>query len=534
MLSSFLAAAAVCHAYAVRPERMGAKTMTHTARVGDLLEPAGALAKSKSPSEALAAVKAASGVVNSILLQSGNATAHMSEGDQKLLKQVIELMDQSIYGSMNASHAADDKSLASAIADIEQCNTNIANRQAADGDLGLLHQSVSSKQGELNDLQDIVDKKTTANISAWKAFRLHMDLIQPPPKVPEFPSRTMGALDVYFESSPFCLWYDSQQDAYVIKRDKFVAADLALKQAIEAYGLGKAKRDVQYCDWKTELEGACTAFDECYSTKSTFYTNELKPRVKTDMEARIEAYKAGETLIQQIKFLLGTSKTRETPPVSATRYTMDFPPVPSQGTCDLSPLSSSEWVPAVDCWEPQPDYTSCPSKGGKSAKCTKWKDTLPGSPLRGGSHTVVMSLEMGARALSARNRQWMFNLGQEGQFADHWLFNAHHSSASIQFGAWSGAQIGRADISTAHTLVTTYDSSTKDYTLYINGALSQKRSSMHMDIKNGQMLIGMLNGHGADIDFQGCVDSVDVYRHAMTASQVKAASDHVKTSCSAQ
>lgn len=532
MLSIFLAAAALCHASAVRPERMAGKSVTHTARIGDLLEPAGALAKSKNPSDTLAAVRAASGIVNSILLQSGNATEHMSEGDQKLLKQVIELMDQSIYGSMNASHAADERTLSGAIADIEQCNTNIANRQAAAGDLGLMLQSVRTKQGELNDLQDIVDKKTAGNVSAWKAFRLHMDLIQDPPKVPDFPSRTMGALDVYFERSPFCLWYDSQQDEYVIKRDKFVAADLALKQALEAYSLGKAKRDVQYCDWKTELEGACATFDDCHSTKSTFYTNELKPRVKTDMEARIEAYKAGETLIQQIKFLLGTSKTRETPPVSSSRYAIDFPPVPSKGTCDLSPLSSSEWVPSVDCWEPQPDYTSCPSKGGKSGKCTKWTDTLPGSPLRGGSHTVVMSLEMGARALSSKNRQWMFNLGQEGRFANHWLFNAQHSSAHIQFGAWSGAQIGRADISTAHTLVTTFDSSTKEYTLYVNGHLSQTRSSMHMDIANGQMLIGMTGGHGADVDFQGCVDGVDVYRYAMTASQAQVASDHVKTSCS--
>jgi len=71
--------------------------------------------------------------------------------------------------------------------------------------------------------------------------------------------------------------------------------------------------------------------------------------VTTDMHSRIENFKAGETLLQQIKFLLAESGTRETPTVKTSRYEIDFPSVPGQGTCDLSPLTSSEWVPVVDC-----------------------------------------------------------------------------------------------------------------------------------------------------------------------------------------
>jgi len=355
MLSILLVAAALGQCAAVRPERLGAKVVSQVATIADLLEPVRAMAHSTRPIDRLAAFKAANGIVNKILLQSGNATKHMSESEQELLQKVVDLMESSIYASMDSSHKADESALGAAISDIEKCSSDIANRLAATGDLGRMHQSVRTKQSDLNDLQAVVDEKTAANTSAWEAFALHMSLIANPPEVPSFPARTMGALDVYFEKSPFCLWFTQQQEAYVVKRDAFVAADKALKEAIAAYDVKKAMRDVQYCDWKTELEEGCGAFEDCYSTKSDFYTKELKPRVTTDMQARIENFKAGETLVQQIKFLLAKSTSRETPTVDSSRYEVDFPAVPDQGTCDLSPLTSSEWVPTVTCKGTEPE-----------------------------------------------------------------------------------------------------------------------------------------------------------------------------------
>jgi len=375
MLSILLVAAALGQCAAVRPERLGAKVVSQVATIADLLEPVRAMAHSTRPIDRLAAFKAANGIVNKILLQSGNATKHMSESEQELLQKVVDLMESSIYASMDSSHKADESALGAAISDIEKCSSDIANRLAATGDLGRMHQSVRTKQSDLNDLQAVVDEKTAANTSAWEAFALHMSLIANPPEVPSFPARTMGALDVYFEKSPFCLWFTQQQEAYVVKRDAFVAADKALKEAIAAYDVKKAMRDVQYCDWKTELEEGCGAFEDCYSTKSDFYTKELKPRVTTDMQARIENFKAGETLVQQIKFLLAKSTSRETPTVDSSRYEVDFPPVPDQGTCDLSPLTSSEWVPTVQCEgeeELKPTITTPSCSGVTPTGSTKW------------------------------------------------------------------------------------------------------------------------------------------------------------------
>merc|ERR1719512_51139 len=130
-------------------------------------------------------------------------------------------------------------------------------------------------------------------------------MISPAPACPDFPARTMPALDVYFEKSEYSIWFAAQQASYDAMRDAFTAADSALTDAIRAYNIHKAVRDVQYCDWKSELEAACAAFDKCFKEKSDFYTKTLVPRVTSDMNSRIEVKKAGDTVVHQINFLLG-------------------------------------------------------------------------------------------------------------------------------------------------------------------------------------------------------------------------------------
>merc|ERR1719203_1913449 len=301
------------------------------------------------------ALKTATGIMDSILMQAGNATDHLSDDDAKLLRSVIELVETSIYGSMDSSHGADESALGMAISQIEQCNVDLSNRLEASGDLGALHMSVSEKQWELNGLRDKKDSANATREAEWEKFSTHMTMIREPESCPALPSRTMPALDVFFEKSEYSVWFAAAQAEYVAHRDAFVAADDALKAAIEAYNLQKARRDTQYCDWKRELEQSCENFETCFRERSRYYTDELTPRVQSDMASRIEAFKAGETLVQQIKFLLADSTTRETPEVDTSRFEVQFPALPDKGPCDLSPLDSAEWVPTPDCHaEPKP------------------------------------------------------------------------------------------------------------------------------------------------------------------------------------
>jgi len=204
-------------------------------------------------------------------------------------------------------------------------------------------------QTELNRLQGVVDDETSNNASAWDTFNNHMQMISNPPACPGLPGRTMPQLDVFFEKSEYSIWFAHNEAAYAAARAKYVAADAALAAAIEAYNIQKAIRDTQYCDWKTELEAACASFDACFAEKSDDFNKRLVPRVQSDMNSRIEALKAGETLVHQIKFLLADVANQETPDIDTSRYELDFPILPPKGECDLSVLDDAKWVPTPEC-----------------------------------------------------------------------------------------------------------------------------------------------------------------------------------------
>jgi len=308
------------------------------------------LADSLSTTDRMTFLKDASSVVDNILLQAGNATEHLEAADTELLGQVIRLIEGDMYGSMKDSHDGDAQNLADTIADISACNAEITARQSATGDLGLIHQEAIKLQIELDRLQGVVDEKTSDNDTKWDEFENHMRIISDPPPCPEFPNpRGMAAFDVYFERSPYSAWWTAARKPYHEHKRRWEAAHEALKQAISAYDIHKGQRDVKYCDYKNELEAACAAFNLCYTTKVDYYTNTLVPRVKIEMNQRIEVCKVGQTLLAQVRFLLADEKTSETPEFSTSRFEVNFPEVPAKEVCDLSPLTVSSWNPPVTC-----------------------------------------------------------------------------------------------------------------------------------------------------------------------------------------
>jgi len=339
-----LLALAASQSLAMRPELGRAAVSKDIQRIGEVVS------KITGPQDSLAMLKQASSMVSGILAQ-GPADDHMSDDDRQLLSSVVDLIEKTIFGSMDSAHQADVDALNDAIAAISKCNSDVTFRQSPEGDLGILHAAVQDKQTELDRLQGVVDEKTEVNNTKWEEFDSHMQMISDAPACPDFPARTMPALDVYFEKSDYSVWFSAQQSSYNAVRAEFAAADSALQDAIDAYNLGLAKRNVQYCDWKNELDAACHAYVTCFVAASNFYRLELKPRVETDMNGRIEVYKAGETLVHQVHFLLGEVATQETPAIDTARYEIEFPKMPGRVRCDQRVLDSPIWQPAVVCFE---------------------------------------------------------------------------------------------------------------------------------------------------------------------------------------
>jgi len=520
MLFTFLAALAACQTTAMRPELSRTRVSQKIATIGDILS------KLSSPKDSGAALQEVAGIMDGILAETGNATEHMSDADEALLREVVGMLRKSMYKSMDAFHAADKEDLKDGKKAVEECNANIAHRLSPAGDLGKLEMQVTQKQNELNRLQDVVDEKTLANATEWRAFDNHMQNIPTAPACPSLPSRTMPALDVFFEESEYVNWFTFQKVQYDAARMKWAIADKNLKKAISDYNIQKAKRDTQYCDWKAELIAACAEFDLCYETTSNAYTKVLVPRVQKDSAERQVNFKAGETIIHQIKFLLAEVAVQETPPIDTSRYEIDIPTLPPKGVCDLSVLDDAKWVPTPVCNDLSPDYESRPRSLDFSG-CSNYKDSLPGKPLGGDSHTVVMEVEVKPAAVSASKRQWILNIGQINTGANHWLWNAQSGIDKIQFGAYNGAQIHTADISTGHTLATSFDGATKMYSLYVDGVFHSSRA-VPLNIQNGEMHVGIRPSvWTSNLDFQGCVRGVDVYRSHLSEGQVAVASRRI-------
>merc|ERR550532_2619203 len=130
----------------MRPEVSRVQLSRDISEVGSLLS------KISSPKESLGALKAASRIVDGILLQAGNATEHMSSDDQALLNSVLTLVQTTIYGSMESASTADAASLAAGVDEAAACNSDIAFRQSPSGDLGILEGHTTTKQTELDRL----------------------------------------------------------------------------------------------------------------------------------------------------------------------------------------------------------------------------------------------------------------------------------------------------------------------------------------------------------------------------------------------
>ena len=163
-----------------------------------------------------------------------------------------------------------------------------------------------------------------------------------------------------------------------------------------------------------------------------------------------------------------------------------------------------------------------------------------------GSHSIHVTLDMPDYE-SVRNldkRQWILNLGQEGQKAEHWLWSPSGkvggtAYVDIQFGGWSwGNQITAFNwepatthwrISAAKSLTTTYNTATGNYNLYMNQKHVAWTDTPNFEINSNTLTVAMLPKsylagdepwHRHQVPFSGCVHSVELWHAELSAENV--------------
>lgn len=138
-----------------------------------------------------------------------------------------------------------------------------------------------------------------------------------------------------------------------------------------------------------------------------------------------------------------------------------------------------------------------------------------GEILRDSAHTIHIEVVMPADHVGAR--QWILNLGQEGNGAHHWLWN---SNDEIQFGVWdSNRQITGKDIRSCSSLTTTYGDG--ELKLYCNGNLIGSLDcgqDCFFNINESKLAIAVASYQ--EQNFKGCVKKVKVWNRKLSGNEV--------------
>jgi len=207
-----------------------------------------------------------------------------------------------------------------------------------------------------------------------------------------------------------------------------------------------------------------------------------------------------------------TATPTMTPTMTPTEHPTTKPPSPSPShTPTEQPTAVPTATPTQTPTVVAGDYTYDAGSCG-----TSFSGSYSGSTLGTGSHTFHVYGNFGTYGNS---RQWFLNVGQYGTGAEHWLWNG---GTSIQFGRWNGGQIGSGSgIATQTSLAwfsTTYDGSSGDYKIYVNGVLQQSTTlgtSQRMDLTSNAFMCGGLEG-----GWSGCCRKFTMYRSVQSAADV--------------
>jgi len=432
MLFSVLAMVAAVPGLALRPQHSNSASF---ARLSETMN--------TGTTDEMTFLKDASSVVNDILLQAGNATEHLSPEDEELLEKVKVVIND-MTDSMKRTQKGDEDDLQMRWDAIEACNANIEHRQSEQGDLGMLHKTAVGLQIELNLQRGIVTEKTHDNDTQWGLFYSHMTTISDAPACPDFPNpKGMAQFDVYFKNSLYSIWWAGARPPYFASRDRYLAADAALRRAIAEYNIIKAKLDVKYCDYKFELEAACARYEKCYASAVDSYNTKVED-VKIIVAKNLEIIKAAKTLLAQVRFLLAQQKTRETPPYDASDWEVAFKAVPDKSLCNLGTLSSPSWVPPITCLEVTDFVAGVPVNDGEGirASCTGYDPTQA----HGGTVHVKFYAADGTTVLTFAPR-WGNRNTANGMNRDHVVRNSKLGSAwgkEEKSGGWPLGTIGSA------------------------------------------------------------------------------------------
>jgi len=290
-----------------------------------------------------------------LVQRTTNATEHLDDDQIETLKEVLDMINTTIFKSMDLAHGTDQRELKRLADEISNCNTDIETRLGDTGDIGIMHQRATEFQAQCADNMSVVEDKGNVQAGVASQFNTHVNQIPEAPDCSQLPKPTTEVtLDAFFTASSYVAWFGAQQERYHEKSDAMKAAREDLATAELNLAKCRSSLTVEYCDWKTALESGCAYFNDCYDDRLDEFNTQVA-KSNSSMHLRMRAYQAGRAIQSHISYLLGLSKFEENATqVDTSGYQLEFPMPASKGSCPLGPLTDAQWTPAIVCSETNP------------------------------------------------------------------------------------------------------------------------------------------------------------------------------------
>lgn len=305
-----------------------------------------------------------------LVRRQGNATAHMTDKEAQLIRDIIKIIRESIYSSMTSSHNEEQREVADALERVDFCNIGTSNDLARTGVVGKLLDETKNIQNAYQQIDAEEKAFTATRDQKLSALNDHMsNAPRAPGSCSDLPQLDIPHWDVFFESNSYVTWFLGQQEAFKQKRDEHKQAELDLAAKSDLKTQVGAELSTEYCAFKLVLGTTCDTHDTCYETE-TMALDAIKERVKGTSEGRQRAFESGERAIAHLQFLLGAAESPDAGHVDSSRYQLSFADTPDKLACEIEQPSWEDFL-----------ATACVEAPGKP-KEPNTQNLLVGKPVR--------------------------------------------------------------------------------------------------------------------------------------------------------
>jgi len=288
----------------------------------------------KSKQEQLALVEYGENLVRKLRAQTVNGTKHLDEGEEALLREVIDLIRMSMYGSMKEQHALDQDSLNVRFDEIVKSNSDLAGKLGVGG---LVHNAHNTSNGALekhsNCRGEEAALKVIVNGSQRDLHALVLDIEDPPEINPALFVRTLAGLTEYFEHAQVYVdWYRAGFSSFTEAKAAFDSDTVSHEAKKTVCDAAQTQFENAYSLWKQALETACASHASQHSLANGTY-QALQIQFAPLVDNRKIAFTAGEVLLDKIGCLLGTNNCSDSADPNLTEWELVAPEAPAASSC---------------------------------------------------------------------------------------------------------------------------------------------------------------------------------------------------------